>query len=343
MKTLMYTGLNKMELVETPMPDIGETDVKVEIAYCAICASDVHMVQGFFGTPEQLGAPAVPMGHEASGTVVDAGEKAEQFGVKVGDKVAVNVISPSCGYCGYCKKGLWQFCENKMAQYRGLYAPFCVIDVGNVHKVPDDMDLKLASLIEPLTIGMRAMDFADIAIGRTVAISGCGGIGMTVLLLVDKRGGAKVTLIDPVESKRQAALELGANYVINPETEDIGERAMDITNGFGYDVVIECSGSTTATQPCLQIVGKGGKVIYAAVYPADYVLPVNLLEMYSKEASIQALFVNPFNWPKAIELIPRLRMEKLIGKVMPLGEFDAAFNVEFPKAVHPRILLDCQK
>jgi 2-desacetyl-2-hydroxyethyl bacteriochlorophyllide A dehydrogenase len=343
MKALMYTGLNKMELREIPLMDLGETDVKVELAYCAICASDAHLVQGFFGTPEQLGLSMIPIGHEASGTIVEVGEKVEAFGIKAGDKVAVNIISPSCNNCRYCKKGLWQFCENKMEQYRGLFAPYCVTDVGNVHKIPDDMDLKVASLIEPLTIGMRAMDFAGIAIGQTVAISGCGGIGMTVLQLVLKRGGAKVTLIDPVESKRQTALELGANYVIDPGREDLQKRTMEITDGFGYDVVLECSGSTRATEPCLKMVAKGGKVIYVAVYPSDYFLPVNLLDMYFKEASIQAMYVNPFNWPKAVELMPLLKMEKLIGKVMPLSEFNAAFNVEFPKAIYPRILLDCQK
>ncbi|MCR4431059.1 MAG: alcohol dehydrogenase catalytic domain-containing protein [Tepidanaerobacteraceae bacterium] len=333
MKQVWFVEGNKVELREVEIPKVGKDMVKVKIAYVAICATDVHMV-----TMGVLGAkPPMPLGHEASGVIEELGEGAEKYGFKVGDKVC---LSPAtyCGNCAACKRGLLQYCEN--SKTTGAMAEYVVTHISAVHKIPDDSDLMTYCLAEPACCTIRAMDLAEVKHGKTVAISGVGGIGSILLNMILLGGGAKVTAIDPVESKRRLALEMGASYAIDPFSEDIEKRAMEITNGLGFDFVFEASGSPKAAEPCLKIMGKCGTVVYFAVFPPRYEMPLNLYELYMKEGRIQTVFTTPSIMPRVINLIPRLQLNKVIGKVMPLEQAVEAFEL-FEKSIYPKILLKC--
>ncbi len=202
--------------------------------------------------------------------------------------------------------------------------------------------MKSACLVEPANCTVRAMDLAMIKHGSTVAVSGVGGIGSIMLNMLILSGAAKITAIDPVESKRKLALDMGAQYAINPFEEDIEKRAMEITDGNGFDYVFEVSGSPKAAEPALKIIAKCGTVVYFAVYPPEYELPLNLCELYMKEGKIQTVFTSHFIMPRTIQLLPRLQTDKIIGKVMPLSEGAESFNI-FQKSIYPKILLDCAK
>jgi len=333
MKQLWFTEKDKIELREVDIPEVGREMVKVKIAYAALCATDVHQV-----TMGVLGAkPPMPLGHEASGIIEELGEGAEKYGFKVGDKVCLNAIS-SCGNCPACKRGQRQYCEN--AQTTGAMAEYVVTHVSTIFKIPDDADLKKYCLVEPACCTIRAMDLAGLKHGDTVAISGVGGIGSILLNMILLAGGAKVTAIDPVESKRKMALEMGASYVIDPFNEDLEKRAMEITDGLGFDFIFEASGSPKAAEPCLKMMAKCGTVVYFAVFPPKYEMPLNLYELYMKEGRIQTVFTTPSIMPRAINIIPRLQLDKIIGKIMPLDQAVEAFEL-FNKSIYPKILLEC--
>lgn len=335
MKQLWYVEENKVEVLEVDIPPVGKEMVKVKIAYAALCATDVHMV-----TMGILGAkPPMPLGHEASGIIEELGEGAEKYGFKVGDKVALFPVT-NCGNCPECKKGRTQYCQNSNST--GAFAEYVVTDVSAVYKIPDDANLKSYSLVEPANCTIRAMDLAQIKHGNTVAVSGIGGIGSILLNMVLLAGSAKVTAIDPVESKRQMALDMGAQYAIDPFTEDMEKRAMEITDGDGFDYVFEVSGSPKAAEPALKIMGRCGTVVYFAVFPPEYEMPLNLYDLYMKEGRIQTVFTTTSIMPRTINLIPRVQMDKVIGKVVPLSDGPGAFEL-FHKSIYPKILLDCSK
>lgn len=335
MKQLWFTDENKVEVLEVDVPKVGKEMVKVKIAYAALCATDVHMV-----TMGILGAkPPMPLGHEASGIIEELGEGAEKSGLKVGDKVALFPVT-SCGKCPNCKKGMTQYCQ--YANTTGAFAEYVVTDISAVYKIPDDAGMQSYSLVEPANCTIRAMDLAPISHGSTVAISGIGGIGSILLNMLILSGGAKITAIDPVESKRQLALNMGAQYVIDPFKENLEERAMEITEGKGFDYIFEVSGSPKAAQPALKIMGNCGTVVYFAVFPPDYEMPLNLYDLYGKEGSIQTVFTTTSIMPRTINLIPRLQLDKIIGKVIPLSDAVNAFEL-FHKSIYPKILLDCSK
>ncbi|MPW24370.1 alcohol dehydrogenase catalytic domain-containing protein [Alkalibaculum sp. M08DMB] len=335
MKQVWFTDDDTVEVRQVKIPDVGVKQIKVKIAYAALCATDVHMV-----TMGVLGAkPPMHLGHEASGVIEELGQDAEKYGFKVGDKVSLFPVT-SCGNCPPCKRGQTQYCEN--SQDTGAFAEYVVTDVSAVYKIPDDADLKWYSLVEPANCTIRALDLAQIKHGSTVAISGVGGIGSILLNMILLAGSAKVTAIDPVASKRQLALDMGAEYVIDPFSENIEERSIEITEGIGFDYVFEASGSPSASEPALKIMGKGGTMVYFAVFPPNYEMPLNLYDLYMKEGKIQTVFTTTTIMPRTINLMPRLQLDKVIGKIMPLSDAVEGFKL-FEKSIYPKILFDCSK
>jgi threonine dehydrogenase-like Zn-dependent dehydrogenase len=335
MKQLWYVSENKLEVLEKEVPAVGFRQVKVKIAYAALCATDVHIVtMGLMGIK-----PPIAMGHEASGIIEELGEGTEHSGLKVGDKVCL-FPSSFCGICPACKKGLTQYCEN--TSIAGAFAEYAVVDISVVFKLPDDADLKSSCLVEPANCTIRAMDLAAIKHGSTVAISGIGGIGSIMLNMLLLSGATKITAIDPVESKRELALAMGAQHVINPLEENIEKRAMEITGGEGFDYVFEMSGSPKAAEPAIKIIAQCGTVVYFAVYPPKYELPLNLFELYRKEGRIQTVFTSHSIMPRTINLLPRLQTDKIIGTVIPLSDGVRSFEL-FHQSIYPKIVLDCSK
>lgn len=333
MKSVYFAEKDKIELREVEVPEVRPGMVKIKTAYAALCATDVQMV-----TMGVLGAkPGIPLGHEASGVIVELGEGTEKYGYRVGDKV---VVAPTavCGECPMCKRGMSQYCQNAVPV--AAFSEYIVTKISAVYKLPTDADLQRYALVEPSVCTIRAMDLAGIKHGQTVAVSGIGGIGSILLNMVLLAGGAKITAIDPVPEKRALALSMGAEYALDPFHEDLKKRTMEITDGNGFDHVFEVSGSPKAADVCLEMVAHCGKVTYFAVFPPAYEMPLNLYKLYMKEASIQTVFESYHLFPRAINLMPRIQTDKIIGKVLPLSQALEAFDL-FKESKYPKILLEC--
>lgn len=339
MRQLWYTkdiekgqsGKFGMEMREVDVPAPGPGQVLVKTAYAAICATDIHMV-----TMHVLGAkPPMPLGHEASGTVVGMGEGAEKSGLALGDKVTFFPQQP-CGQCEWCKSGMGQYCPNSPAI--SAFADYIVADTVGVYKLPADADLKAYSIVEPTTCVVRAMDIAKIKAGDNVAIAGIGGIGSIILNQIILSGAANITVIEPSVNKHQMAFEMGAKYCIDPFHEDVAARAMSITDGKGFDVVFEASGAPGGAQTPLKILARCGKAVYFAVFPPAYEMPLNLYDLYMKEGTINTVFTSPDLVPRAINSIPRLQTDKIIGKVIPFADWeegvDAFDSKKYAKVVY---------
>ncbi|NLI53640.1 MAG: alcohol dehydrogenase catalytic domain-containing protein [Clostridiales bacterium] len=334
MKQVWYAAKDTIEVRDVPEPTPGYGEIKVKVAYAALCATDIHMV-----TMGILGAkPPRPLGHEASGVVAELGPFTESSGLKVGDKVVVNTRG-QCGMCVECKSGRGQYCLN--AKPPAAFAEYLTIHASAVYKVPDDADLKHYALIEPMACCIRAMDLAAIRHGETVLLSGCGGIGMILLNMILLSGAASITVSEPVAGKRETALAMGAQYAIDPLKEDFVEKAMEITNGQGFDHIFEASGVASTAVPCTKAIAKCGKITYFAVFSPSFEMPLNLYELYRREASVQTVFSSPSIFPRAIRLMPRTQMDKVVGAVVPLANALDAFDL-FRKSIYPKIILECQ-
>jgi threonine dehydrogenase-like Zn-dependent dehydrogenase len=335
MKQLWFVEEGKVDLLEVDIPEMKANQVKVKIAYAALCATDVHQV-----TMGVLGAvPPMALGHEASGIIQEVSSEAAEAGFKVGDKVALFPVT-HCGNCTWCKKGLTQYCNH--AQTTGAFAEYVVTDISAVFKIPEDADLKKYALVEPTNCTLRAMDLAPIKHGSTVAIAGIGGIGSIMLNQILLSGASKITAIDPVPEKRELALAMGAAHVIDPFNEDVVQRSMEITGGIGFDSVFEMSGSPKAAETPLKILARCGTAVYFAVFPPEFEMPLNLYDLYMKEGRIQTVFTSTSIMHRSINIIERMQTDKIIGKIMPLSDAVESFEL-FHKSIYPKILLDCSK
>jgi len=336
MKAIWWTGKDRIELVDVPIPEVTPGTVKVKLTYAAMCATDMHMVSmGAMNAVMREGGQC--LGHEGSGEIVELGEGTQNSGFQIGDKVVMFPGSP-CGICDNCKNGYRQYCRN--AARMNTFCQYTVTKPSGIYKIPNDADMQRYALVEPTVCTIRAMDLSPISHGQSVLVSGIGGIGSILLNMVILSGASKITVSDPIAQKRDNALSMGAEYAIDPMNEDIVERGMEITNGRGYDHVFEVSGVPAAAPSCIDLLARCGTVTYFAVYPPTYEIPINLHSLYMKEGRIHTVFTSPDIMQRAIELMPRLQTDKIIGKVFDLKDGMEAIEA-FHSSIYPKILLKC--
>jgi (R,R)-butanediol dehydrogenase/meso-butanediol dehydrogenase/diacetyl reductase/L-iditol 2-dehydrogenase len=327
-----------VEVVDFPRQPLGPEDVRISVAYSSICGSDPHLAEGFFRTDVPFG-----LGHEVSGIVTELGERAVRSGLAVGDRVACNFLK-FCGSCRACLNGRQQFCRFLKNEYRrpGM-AEEVVWHESQVYRLPETVSLLEGCLLEPTSIAVRIADKARIAVGERVAVCGGGPIGQLAMQILKMSGATDLTLIEPIASRREIAMRNGADFVIDPVTEDQQARAHEITDGDGYDLVVDASGSPRAVRGLLDLAAPGGTVLYGALYPHDYELPLNLAEyVYQRELTITGVFVAPYAFPRALQVLPTLRLGELTQAVFDIDDAAEAFRVHVSGAV-PKVILRCSE
>ncbi|QIG39142.1 alcohol dehydrogenase catalytic domain-containing protein [Microbacterium sp. 4R-513] len=325
----------RIAVVDFPEQPLGPEDVRIRVAYSAICGSDPHLAEGFFGTEVPIG-----LGHELSGVIEALGERAHKNGLQVGDRVAGNFLR-FCGTCRPCQEGKQQFCEHIQDYNRPGMAETVTWHESQVYKLPDDVSLLEGCILEPTSVAVRITDKTGIKVGDRVAICGGGPIGQLALQVLKMHGATSLTLIEPIAERREMALRHGAEHVIDPVAENQYERADEITAGRGYDVVVDASGSPRATRGLLDIAAKGATVVYGAMYPADYELPLNLSDyLYLKELTLTGVFVSPYAFPRALQILPHLDVTELTQAVFPLEQATDAFAAHLTGA-HPKVVIRC--
>jgi 2-desacetyl-2-hydroxyethyl bacteriochlorophyllide A dehydrogenase len=318
----------KMEIRDVPEPKIAPDQIKVKIAYCGICGSDLKMVRhemetgkSMFGDPPKSSGPRI-MGHEASGTIVEVGPETKA-GYKVGQCVAMDFRS-YCGSCYYCRNKMQHFCERGKGA-SGSYAEYAVYNEDDIYLLPDNVSLEEGALLEPASVALHAVDLAGIKAGSTMAIIGGGPIGTLILEVARRAGAAKILVSEPVEGRRKVAEKVGANAVIDPTKEDIETAADRLTDGLGFDTVIDASGTVGGARQAVYLAGKCGTVIWAATYPDGAQLGDLPRYMCGMELTIRSVFVSPYCFSRALNLLPEMDLKPLIS-IKPLEQISDAFQ-----------------
>ncbi|MFC0248151.1 zinc-binding dehydrogenase [Citricoccus parietis] len=324
-------------VVTFPADEVGPEDVRITVAYAAICGSDPHLAEGFFGTEVPIG-----LGHEISGVVAELGPKVRRTDLRVGDRVSGNFVR-FCGACPPCQDGRQQFCEHLGDYNRPGMARSVVWHESQVYQLPEEVSLLKGCLLEPTSVAVRIADKARVRPGDRVAICGGGPIGQLTLQLMARYGATSLTLIEPIAERRELARRCGALHVIDPKDESLEERTREITGGAGFDVVIDASGSRHAVAGLLDIAAPGGTVVYGAMYPEDYELPLNLSDyLYRKELTLTGVFVSPYTFPRAVRILAELDLEPFLQSVFDLEQAAEAFETHVGGAF-PKVIIRCNR
>ena len=325
MKAAVMRGVGNIAMEEYPEPETGPGDIKVKIAYCGLCGTDPENLEGRFGLvpPEAYNQPRI-LGHEASGTIAETGGEVKGD-YKVGQRVAMNFRS-SCGACYYCRNKMEHFCRQG-AHASGSFAEYAVYPESAVYALPDDISLEIGSLLEPVSVAVHAVDRANVHPGSSVAICGGGPIGLLCLEVALKAGATRTLLSEPVPEKRALAKKLGADVTVDPFNEDIEAIGKKLTDGRGFNSVIDASGNVAAARQALNLADNCGTILWAAVYGKDVEIGVSPFMMYARELTITSTFVSPYSFPRALDLLPKLELKPLITDIVPLKDIKKAFEL----------------
>ena len=257
MKAAYVTGIKETEIceIDKPVPQKGEVLIKIEAV--GICGSDLHLFLG----AHAFRKPPVIMGHEMAGTVCELGEGVTKF--QLGDRVTVNP-SVSCGECSTCRRGLENICEQRKAPgtdaWIGCFVEYFPAPEATVYKIHDNVDFPRAALTEPLSVATHILKRTSIQRIKTMAVIGCGTIGLMSLYLAKKTGVEKIICSDPAIYNRNQALKFGADFAVNPLSEDPVSAAKQLTDGEGVDLCIVAAGAPTILDQASQMTKKGGEI-----------------------------------------------------------------------------------
>ena len=320
MKALVYTAPETLEIREVPKPVPIAGELLLQIMACGICGSDVH---GYLGKNGRRTAPMV-MGHEFTARVAGLGDGCQSF--SAGDAVSVFPCL-ACFDCEHCEAGRENLCQGKKVlgvfANNGAMQEFITMHERLCFKLPEGVDYLRGALAESFAVGYAAANKAGDLSGKKVLIIGTGTIGLLTMLAVKAKGTEKIVMSDMSEARLKAAKRMGADDVINPNTEDFDKQ---VARAFGgkADVVIEAVGTSIAANQAVSSTVSGGKCIW--VGNNHQMIEVNMQEIVTREISVLGSYIYSYQeFCEALEMLGGLDLDDLLNNVVPLGEASGIF------------------
>ncbi|MFP3156195.1 alcohol dehydrogenase catalytic domain-containing protein [Lachnospiraceae bacterium ZAX-1] len=316
-------------------PICGPDDIIIKTEACGICAGDLKCSHGaamFWGDktqPSWVKPPFIP-GHEFFGHIVELGINVE--GYQLGDRIIADQIVP-CGKCRFCKDGHYWMCqphniygfqsENNggMAEYV-KYGKTAVIS-----KVPTDMPIEQALLIEPYGCSKHAVDRGNLTNEDVVVISGAGTLGLGMVTYARMKNPKKLIVLDMVDKRLELAKEYGADLVLNPGNTNVVKAIEELTDGYGCDVYIEATGHPSSVIQGLQMIRKLGRFVEFSVFAEPTTVDWSIIGD-RKEIDILGAHLSPYAYPFVIENIGNgnLKTKGVVSSSFPIEEWEKGFE-----------------
>ena len=304
MKALVLTGVKEFEIQDLPTPEIQPNEVLINTAYAGVCGTDHDLYAGRPGSAAAV--PPIVLGHENSGVVAAIGS--EVTGVKVGDRVAVDP-NIYCGQCEYCLTQRPELCDHLSAvgvtRDGGLAEQFTA-PATVVYKLPDNVSLKDAAAIEPISCAVHGVDLLKLRPYQKALVIGDGFMGQLFAQIVQAYGVHQVDLAGIFDEKLKRNQELfGVTNVYNTTRE-----------------AIEAVGLPATQAQAVAAAKKGAQVLMFGVGPQEAHFEMNTYDIYKKQLTIQGSFINPLTFKDAISLLEsgKMNVAPLISHELGLEE-----------------------
>jgi len=338
MKAAFYKEKGHFGIGECKQVKPAKGEVRLEVAYCGVCGTDVHI---FHGVMDQRVAPPQIVGHEASAVVAELGEGVT--GIEVGEKVAVRPLK--FGAAHPFDKGYEHVGKN--LKFIGIDSPgafqgsWTVPDY-TLHKLPESLSLKHGAFIEPLAVACHDVKIGRVKAGENCVVIGGGPIG-TLIALVLKEKGARVIVSEINSSRLEMLRELGLTTV-NPIEENLTETVRLHTDDAMADCVFEVSGSATGAQVMTELVNVRGRIVMVAIHAGEP-RKVDLFRFFWSELELLgARLYQKEDYQEAIELAAsaNLPFETLITSIAPLEGIQGVFEEIDKNPAGMKYLIDCR-
>jgi len=326
-------GEGNVDVLEVEEPACGEHQVKLEIGYCGVCGTDIHVFHDTFRN-----YPPVILGHEFSGTVVETGR--DVLSVKKGDRVVgLGATAVTCGECSYCRAGRFIFCSRRRGMGHGVNGAltrYVVMRPDQLYRIPEEFSLEEAALSEPFAAAVQAVtEVTEVRIGETALVSGPGPIGLLCLKLLAAEGIKTLVAGASGDDERlTAALRIGAAAVVNVSKESLTDFIAEETRGAGVDVALECAGHPASVRGCLDSLRPMGRYTQVGICGRDMQFPID--QVFYKQLMIRgSICYTAQTWDRMMRIFEegRIRLHDLVSSTLPISEWRRAFDLCTDKKV----------
>jgi len=321
---LYYKDDKKLRIEEVPTPEPGAGEVRVKVAACGICHTDLHYLD--HGVPTFKEPPMIP-GHEISGTVDILGEGVN--GCELGDHVIIPAVL-TCGSCENCRRGRENICNHMIMvgnHINGGYAEYIVVPAKDLIPVPKQLNLENCSIIaDALSTPYHAVvNRGEIKPGQVVAVFGCGGVGINVVQFA-ALAGAKVIAVDLSDEKLETAKKLGAHLVFNAKMDKLPKAIRNATGG-GCDVAFEVIGIPEVMITAMSVLKTGGRFVMVGYSAHDVSLPAARI-MFREMEIRGSLGCRPVDYHAIVNLVEqgRVVLDPLISNRYSIDDINRGFD-----------------
>ncbi len=315
------------EIREVPVPTFGLRDVLVKVKVASICGTDLHIYNWDRWAQGRIHPPLIP-GHEFCGEVAAYG--AEVTSVKEGDFVSAE-MHVACGKCLQCRTGEAHICQHVKiigVDTNGAFAEYVVIPESNIWKLDAAIPEEYASILDPLGNAVHTVLAGEIA-GKTVAVTGCGPIGLFSIAVARAVGASTIFALEVNEHRRKVAKQMHADYVLDPTKDDVRKIVKEQTGGLGVDVVLEMAGHPDAIRMGFDIIRSGGRISLLGLTSKP--IPLN----FSEDIIFKGITIQGINgrrmyqtWYQMTALLKggRLDLHPVITDRLPMKDFSKAME-----------------
>jgi len=317
-----------IEIKKLTIPTPKSDEALIKVHCIGICGSDVHYYEhGKIG--RYVVESPIILGHELAGEVVQIGKNVTN--VQTGDRVAVEP-GVTCGRCNYCKSGKYNLCPEVVFMATppvdGAWAEYVTVRSDFLFKLPNNISFEEGALLEPLSVGMHAMNRGKITPADKVLITGLGPIGLLTAQAAKMYGVTEIYVTDVIPFRQELAKDLGVTAIIDPSKENLKEKLTRLTNGQEIDVIIETSGNQGAIAETIDVVKRGGRIVYVGMPTVD-TIPIDFNTLIDSELDIYGLFRYANTYPAAIQALTgsNIQIENIITHKYALKDIKEAVEM----------------
>ena len=328
MKCVVKTnsGPGHIELQKKPIPSPAAGEVLIKVRLAAICGTDIHIKEWADFAAQRI-TPPVTMGHEFCGEIIEVGAGVNES--RIGELVSAE-SHVACHVCPLCLDGKANLCMNTKCigvHFDGCFAEYVKIPAENAMLCNPLVSDENNAMLEPLGTAIHAATKCEVG-GKTVAIVGCGPIGLMAIAVVKKMGAGKIIGVEPNAYRAKVADKMGADLIVDPLREEVVQKIHENSNGLGVDVVMEFSGNVSGIQAATKYVSAGGAMVIAGLPPRE--VPISFTELFYRGVNMYGISGREMyhTWKIMNGLLSAgLDVSACVSHILPLDKFDEAFEL----------------
>ncbi len=317
-----------VEVRDVPVPSCSPDQVLIKIAATGVCGSDIHMWHEHQSWKIKI---PVILGHEFCGTIAEIGSNVSGF--SVGQRVVIETAATVCGTCIYCRTGNYNLCPERLGfgnLIDGAMTEYIAVRPQIIHHLPDNVSFEHAAMVEPICVASRTVvEVSSVKPGDLVVVQGAGAIGILSMMMAKISGAGTliVTGTDADEHRLELARKIGAHYTVNVQRDDPMELIRQLGDGYGANLVVDCTGVSVALKQAMEMVRPLGQITKVGWGPQP--MNFSLDQLVQKAATLQTSFSHTYQtWERTLSLMKSglLDLDLVLGGVYPIDDWEEGFH-----------------